>query len=502
MKLDKYAKLAIFVIIIGTLLRFILAILANPAGDGCWFLSVARFIAVNGKMPLFEHLGRDIFARPPLLPILGAFFYKIFGVFGSNAAEVGMRLVSPLFGSLILLFSFLTIKKMFNSKIAFYSVLFLSFIPIHFIFSSLSQVDIIVSFFVLLSIYFLLNDKIFLSGISVGLATLSKETGILILILFFYLLFRKYKNNLKVMFKKTAILVTPAFLVVLPWFIRNYIYLKNPIWPYLSTVIGGVQGGEMQLLAVSSNWLYLFYLKEHFITAYLESFGVPGGELYALSFFEVPFLKFLVAAWLLATIIFFIPFVLGLFKIDYKDKRTKLMIIWFLSYFLVVLYHVITTGKAYSRFLLPAFPVFAVVWAVGFDRISSFKAVKKPYSLLIVVCIIGFIAAGFVKTALTNNEWNLYQEDFKWVRENTEKNARFVTDGQCLAYQLNREVYPWNDKKLVFDSNSYVWVNQNLRLEHTSILEEDKVKEIEGNNSLSLVYFNDKTGTRVYHYSG
>ncbi|MBS3097346.1 glycosyltransferase family 39 protein [Candidatus Woesearchaeota archaeon] len=506
MKLDKhdsYIGLAIAVIVIGALLRFILAVIATPASDGCWFLNVARYMAVNGKIPLFEHLGRDIFARPPLLPILAAFFYKIFGVFGDNIAVISMRLVSPIFGSLTLLFSFLVIKKIFNSKLAFYSVLFLSFIPMHLVFSSLSQADMIVSFFVLLSIYFLLNNKIFLSGTAVGLATLSKETGFLILILLFYLLFAKYKADIKLMSKKAVTLIVPFFVIVLPWFIRNYTYLKNPIWPFFSSVIGGVQGGEMSSLEGTASLLNIFYIKDHLTTTYLGVFGVPNGEISNLFFFNLPFIKLLLIGWFLATLLFVFPFILGLFKIDYKSKKIKLLLVWFLSYFLVYFYHIIEPGKAYPRFLLPAFTVFAVIWSIGFNKISNIKIIAKPYLLLIILCVMGFISASFVKTTLTNNEWNAYKDDFRWVVENTEEDAKFITEGQCITYQLNRETYaPWQeyDKNFKFDNNSYVWVNQNFRLERLSILPENTLNEIEANSSFKLAYFNEKTGTKIYHY--
>ena len=115
----------------------------------------------------------------------------------------------------------------------------------------------------------------------------------------------------------------------------------------------------------------------------------------------------------------------------------------------------------------------------------------------------GFISASFVKTTLTNNEWNAYKDDFRWVVENTEEDAKFITEGQCITYQLNRETYaPWQeyDKNFKFDNNSYVWVNQNFRLERLSILPENTLNEIEANSSFKLAYFNEKTGTKIYHY--
>jgi len=76
--LDKYAKLSIIVITLGIIVRLFLAYASHPSGDGCWHLSVARFMASNLKIPLLEPLGREVFWEPPVFHIIAAAFYKIF----------------------------------------------------------------------------------------------------------------------------------------------------------------------------------------------------------------------------------------------------------------------------------------------------------------------------------------------------------------------------------------------------------------------------------------
>ena len=106
--LDKYTKLAIIVIIIAVLIRFSLVSVYHVSGDACWQISNAKFIAENNKIPLFEQFGRDEpFWAPPLFHIISASVYMIFMNISKNAADFVIKLISPILGSLTLIFFFL-----------------------------------------------------------------------------------------------------------------------------------------------------------------------------------------------------------------------------------------------------------------------------------------------------------------------------------------------------------------------------------------------------------
>src|SRR3989344_2478681 len=79
-----------------------------------------------------------------------------------------IKFISPIFGILSLIVSFLLVKKLYSSKIAFYSTIFLAFVPIFIDYSVLSYVESMLTFFVVLSVYFLVKDRIWLSGIAAG----------------------------------------------------------------------------------------------------------------------------------------------------------------------------------------------------------------------------------------------------------------------------------------------------------------------------------------------
>ena len=158
---DEYTKYSAIIIILFSIIVPSLTSIYHVSGDGCWHMSVSRFISEQKKIPLSEPLGRDEpFWSPPLYHIISAALYFIFNSFNHNAANFAVKFISPIFGILSLIFSFLVIKKMANSKIAFYSVIFLAFVPIFIDYSVLSYVESMLVFFVVLSIYFLINDKI------------------------------------------------------------------------------------------------------------------------------------------------------------------------------------------------------------------------------------------------------------------------------------------------------------------------------------------------------
>ena len=193
--LDKYTKLAIITILIGILLRFSLASIYYISGDACWHLSVGRFIAENGEIPLFEGLGRsEPFWPPPLFHFLVAFTYNIFNIYSSEAANFSIKFISPIFGSLTLIFSYLTFRKFQNQMAAFYSILFLSFIPISIDYSILGYVESMLTFLVVLSLYFALNNRLVLSAITAGFSILTKYNGIFVIPVLLFIIYR-YGNK-------------------------------------------------------------------------------------------------------------------------------------------------------------------------------------------------------------------------------------------------------------------------------------------------------------------
>lgn len=488
--LDKYTKAAFIIILIGIIIRFSLAFIYNPSGDACWHLSVARFIANNNSIPTFEPLGRYAFWVFPFFHIIAAFLYKLSSIFSKEVAEFSMKFISPFFGSLTLLLTFQIAKKLYNKKIAFYATLFIAFLPISIYYGSISFLGAMVSFFVLLSVLFMLKNKVSFSAISVSIAILTKYMAIFIVPVLLYILYVNNKDRKKLI-KKILILCFILLIIVTPWLARNYIVLGNPFWPFLTSIFGGYESylPAVSFEDVSSKKIFdINYLSR----IHLGLFGFPHGNISSLSFLNVPFIELLFTGWLILTILFILPFFIGLFKVNYKNNKTKILIAWIGLFLIGLLLYIINTGASYPRLLLPGLAAISIIWAIGLETIL--KKYKKIIKLFLICCIIMFISAEFIKFTIATNAWGFYSDDFKWIKENTKKTDIFMVDGQCIHYNINRfTTEPSKD----FKDAHYIWYNQNFKIEIGSILSQEIVNEIKMQN-LAQIYYNPETGTRIY----
>ena len=487
-RLEKYTKYSVLVIAVFSLVVLSLTSIHHVSGDGCWYIPAGKFIANNYKIPLFEPLGRDEpFWSPPLYHIFVAFVYYVFSYANNNVANFAVKFVSSVFGILSLIFLFLLIRKLINVKIAFYSTVFLAFIPIFIDYSVLSYVESTLVFFAILSVYFLINGRFALAGMSAGLSILTKYNGVFILPVLLYVLYKKFdKNTLK---RNALIIVMIPMLIALPWFIRNWVLLGNPIWPFLNFIFGGFPSKSYATLDLSRLVQYNLPL-----FTYLGVFGVPDGNYSVFSFLDIPYFGLLLTVWLIGTLIFIIPLFLGFFTEASKNQK-EIIVVWIASYLILFFLYVMNVGWAVSRMILPAFPAIAVFWAFGIEKLQINEKLKKSFAVLLFLVIAGFILAGYVKFSISASQWNYYKEDFDWVKANTDSNSVFISNGQCVPYNIERTSLYANDENL--KRADYIWVNQNFRLDRVSMLDENILKSMQAKN-YKIAYSNKETGTIIY----
>lgn len=501
-KLGEYDKYSVILILVYAAVVLSLTSIYHVSGDACWHVQASKFIADNQRIPAFEPLGREEpFWSPPLYHLIVAVLYSWSGMINHDIANFAIKFISPAFGIFSLVLSFIVIKKITNSKIAFCSIIFLAFIPISIDYGVLSYIESVFIFFVLLSIYFLNNNRFILSGIAAGLSILTKYHGVLILPLLVFLTYSKYKDK-RAFFKKTSIVVLIALAISVPWFIRNWIVFGNPIWPFLNFIFHGLESSSFS----QANFGNLIN-PNFFIFTYLGTFGVPDGNYAAFSFFRISHLSYLFALWLFGTILFMLPLIIGFSvrnssKMEAQQKLNKnlrwlriFFLVWLLPYIILTFPYVINTEWSVSRIILPAFPAFAFFWALGYAKLSSKFKIKKIVIFLTILIISGFLFTETVKIKLASNEWDFYREDFNWIKSNTKKTAIFIAEGQCVPYNIERTSLYLNDKSL--NKADYIWINQNFKLDKRSIFNEAKLKQIQSRN-YNLVYSNKKTGTLIY----
>jgi len=510
-KLDKYTKWAFYIILIAILVRFSLASISYITGDACGYVNIIRFMAENYKIPFYEPLGRPPLWQPPLFFIIASFFYKIFSIIGTNIAEFSIRLLSPFASILLLVYTFLLTRKLFNSKIAFYTVLFFSFIPNYIYYSSIPFVDVTVALFIVMSIYYILENKLILPSILMACALSTKYNALFTFPIPLLLLYIKYSKKRKLFFKKSLIYITIAGLLGSVWYIRNWVLLGSPVWPELSHITSS-GSAFFSLLNIINPYSYL--------KLYLSFFGVPAGYYQNLFFIKLPFMNILLLIWAFATLIFIFPLFRGILSINLKNKRYKILLIWLIPFLLFLLLSIAGDLKTnfnilskqvsevlLSRYITPIFPVISLLWAVGFVSLFKNKKLRTIYLILFALIVSGFVSIEFTKSAVVKNSWRLYEKDFDFVRQNTEKNAKILVPfGPCYGSNFQRYTEEYCNKNYNYDglkdaSISYVWVNQyNTLYEFVpgkpAIYPTEFYDDIKKN--YKMIYYNNKTKTEVY----
>ncbi|MBU2633712.1 MAG: glycosyltransferase family 39 protein [Nanoarchaeota archaeon] len=159
--------------------------------------------------------------------------YKLFGV-----SMFSGRLLSILFGALSVLIIYLLGAEMFNKKVGFISAFILTFSPFYLI-NTLAEMDIAMTFFILLSAYLMIRglkeenkSLLILSYIFFGIAVLTKTIAATFLPAFvIFFIYFKYKKGIKILSKSNVkqlfIFAIILLLLLTPIFTFNYLLYKD-----------------------------------------------------------------------------------------------------------------------------------------------------------------------------------------------------------------------------------------------------------------------------------
>ena len=182
--------------------------------------------------------------KPPLLFVLTALGYKIFGT-----STVVPRFIIALFAVATLYFTFLLGKKIYSKEAGFFASLLLFFSATFFTQSESFVAALPVAALALATIYFYFTNKKWGYFISAGLLVLTKELAILILVaivlyeilnsVYSFLKLPKkasFPNSLKGLISKIAFLLSPTLFFFM-WMIGNKILLGWFLWPLNAEII-------------------------------------------------------------------------------------------------------------------------------------------------------------------------------------------------------------------------------------------------------------------------
>ncbi|MCX5795925.1 MAG: glycosyltransferase family 39 protein [Elusimicrobia bacterium] len=126
-----------------------------------------------------------------------------------------------------------------------------------------------------------------LSGALSGLAAVSKTTGVFLAAALAAMLAFVALRQERALRKWTLAWAAAAALFALPWFLRTFIYMHNPIWPYLPQLFGGsprdlyifARLKDATLEGLGTGWRQLLLLPLHLIFEDPDTFHHSSREL-------------------------------------------------------------------------------------------------------------------------------------------------------------------------------------------------------------------------------
>jgi 4-amino-4-deoxy-L-arabinose transferase-like glycosyltransferase len=286
----------------------------------------------------------NICFRAPILPYLFAIFYFL-------RLDFLIDLIVPLLGTATVFLVFVLAKNIFNKKVALYSALFLSILPIHVIYSTKTLTDVPVVFFLCLTFisFWLGYEKNIKKyqlyfGFFLALALLTRYTTLWIIPVFsVYFILRD--RSLKFLINRNLWqTIGIFFLTLIPWFLYGLHYYGNPVGGFFHGFLGSSYWGGVQ------PWTF-------FIDYHWNIISILG-------------------------IIFLISILYLFYTKDYQKKENYLLLIYFAIFFLIVS----TMPHKEERFFLPLVPIICILSGLLISRI-------KRYSWLFVLLI--FIILSF-----------------------------------------------------------------------------------------------------------
>ncbi|MEM2954953.1 MAG: glycosyltransferase family 39 protein [Candidatus Nanoarchaeia archaeon] len=329
-------------------------------GDTAFYAKIAKNIYKTGDWLTlrFVHEG-DIIDKPPLFMWLTALSFFLFKV-----NEFALSLWHSIMAVLTVLFTYLLGRDLFSKRVGIYSAMILLTSGMFFYLSRTPLMDIPLTFFILLSLYMFIKfekDKkiifLYLSSLFAALGTLMKGPvglAIPILTILIYVSWNRVKlfDKPKDYFIHIPLLILLFLIIVMPWFITEYLILGK-------------------------RFISLFF-ERHFGRYLHPTDSLPRSEAkpqfdfysYALQLF------LLFAPWSS----FLYPALYYSFKRVEKRKELSFIAIFAL---VSILFFSFSLNYKISRYILPSFPPLAIL--IGTLFVDCLEGKNKLSKLLVII---------------------------------------------------------------------------------------------------------------------
>ncbi len=407
MRINPLARHGIFVWLIVYFLFLLSLVVYLPSliWDESIYLANAKSLFIGSKYT-------ESF-RSPLLP----FFVALAWLFTGEQVIVA-RTISIVFTLGCVYLTYKIGRTYFGKKSIFLAILF-SLAPLMVYWGNKVYTDIASLFFILLSFYLMKNQRMFFSGVSLGLGFLVRYSASLFgLSVLVFLLFKKR-------YKESIIFVLAIFLLLMPWMVYNQIEHKNPIygaWRYVKNV---------------STWTKPY--KEPAFLQIINFIRVLGPFLIFLPFGIKSFLKKGDGTLIfIYTLIFFVCFT---FFFNLKLIRYYIMILPFLY---LLIYE-------------------------GFSSLKKKIKYTIPLNFFVIASCIALLIPIFSQYQTDNLRWQTIEQSVTYMKDNTNPNDLIMSNfWPYFGYFIDAEsLSTWDDVDYLVKSYypKYVVYHDNFGLE-------------------------------------
>jgi len=388
--------------------------------QGYWW-DEAVYLGLGKSIPTGKYYinAYDESSRPPLFPFLVSLILP----FGESA----VRFMVVLFGAISIYATYLLSKRIFGKRVALLSSIFIATSHYFLFFSQKILTESL--FFLLFAVSFYLfylgfekSKKYFLlCGIFSSLCFLTRYPGILLILIFAFIVFL----NRKKVYKETILYLIGAsilfILILIPWFLNNIYIYKNPV--------GALYDHFSKVTVIWYPWY--FYLRHG-----IEAFGFSA-------FFMIPGFIYLIA------------------------KRNSWYRTLLVSAIFIFLFLSFAVGQKAIRYIIPFFP-FYILMAVGVDELGKWLNRQRAVTVFAMLFVVFNFIAGIqlinddllVGKATVDASFyikNLTSVD-SYVFADIYSVVHYISNRKALILPENEEVF--YEKKAIYNI-SYIIIDVN-----------------------------------------
>jgi dolichyl-phosphate-mannose--protein O-mannosyl transferase len=329
----------------------------------------------------------EFVVHPPFGKWLIAIGIRFFG-----NEEFGWRFASAIFGTLSILLIYLIVKKLFNSEfLSITAALLMAFDGLNLVMSRVALLDIFLMFFILLSIYFLITNNLWLSGSAIGLAISIKWSAAFLipLVILFVVIYNKvtFRNLYKVVSQFTLLPITIYFASWSGWIFSSQGWARQSesnvfasLWNYHLQILDFHQGLDDKHAYQANPWSWLVLGRP--TSFYYESPSDCGAEKCAQEILAIgtPLL------WWIS--IFAVAITFG-FLVTKLERAAAIILLGFVGTYLPWFFiQSRTTFYFYSISILP-FLILALIYC--FNQLLNIANYKKYIISFVILVAINFI---------------------------------------------------------------------------------------------------------------